>query len=37
MNIHIASSNGDLERVKYFIGIEGIDINKKDIFVTEEF
>lgn len=36
LNIFKASSYGDLERVKYLIGIEGDDINKKDNWVTHE-
>lgn len=28
-DIFIASTEGDLERLKYLIGVEGMDINKK--------
>lgn len=32
-SIFLASMKGDLERVKYFIGIEGININSKTFVI----
>lgn len=34
-DIFIASQRGDLERIKYLIGIEGKDLNRKDGWVRK--